>query len=110
METGLRKYWTDQTKFQDYAKVKREVEYIVNEDYYLHLDDLQGCFIILLVGLSLSFLVFLVELSSKVFKTSWWRNIKNLAARKKRNAISDETKKESNSELNPDDMQFVYIP
>lgn len=72
-ESGIRQYWWEQLKFREVSKFHREAEYYEKEMFYLHLDDLQGCFIILFVGTGLALLIFVLELTANSCKKSFAR-------------------------------------
>jgi hypothetical protein len=104
-EAGLRMYWKGLVKYNDEGKTKREVQYFENEDYYLHLDDLQGCFIILSIGSCLSFLIFVLELLSQIR----WKNITKFTGWKRnRNKIATQRAKKTKTKL--DVSSVVFLP
>lgn len=63
LETGIRQHWQKKLKPPDYAKQTRDARFISDEEYMLLLEDLHGVFLILGVGLGISFLIWVFEIN-----------------------------------------------
>lgn len=64
-EAGIRQFWQNQLKPQDYVKRTRDFEFLSEEQYLLLLSDLDGLFLALIIGLMISFTVFGFEMNWK---------------------------------------------
>jgi hypothetical protein len=89
-ESGIRQFWHEFFKHKKIVKYSRENEYYKNEEYYLSMKDVYGCFYILLVGYSVAGVVLLIEifwhdcLKRAEIKKSLTQKVHKLAYREKR--------------------------
>lgn len=62
-ESGIRQYWEKYFESYQTARLRREVEFLQNEDFLLRLSDIYGLFVILGVAYAISSFLFMLEVA-----------------------------------------------
>lgn len=85
----MKSFWHDMLEPKKIAHMAREEEYMKNEEFYLTMNDVYGCFYILLVGHGSAGLILLLEMSwhsclknTQIMRTLR-RKVRKLAYRKR---------------------------
>lgn len=76
----MHQHWKNRLVLYPNAKQKLEDDYLKNEEYFLSMDDVYGCFYILLFGYIVSLLAFLFEIFYHEFlmQFNFVKKIKNV--------------------------------